>query len=90
MKAYMEICISIAFFRVPFFQKLFMECVLNQSNLDKNEQPIEISEWRNMPWEIDEDVISNHSYGKVGLVKLFDWQYQFYNHIPQNEQFVEI
>ena len=75
MKAYMEICISIAFFRVPFFQKLFLDCVLDQSNTDKDGQPIVISEWRNMAWEIEEDAVSNSSYGKTGLIKLFDWQY---------------
>ncbi len=90
MKAYMEICISIAFFRVPFFQKLFMQCILNQPNLDNNGKLIEITEWRNMAWELDDDAQSDNSFAKIGLLKLFDWQVQFYNYIPQNEQTSEV
>lgn len=90
MKAYMEICISIAFFRVPFFQKLFMQCILNQPNLDNNGKAIEITEWRNMAWELDDDAQSDNSFAKIGLLKLFDWQVQFYNYIPQNEQNSEV
>jgi hypothetical protein len=76
MKAYMEICISIAFFRVPFFQKLFMQCVAKQPSVDKDGQPVVINEWRNMAWDLDEETDSNNSRGKNfdGLMKLFDWQ----------------
>jgi hypothetical protein len=45
-----------------------------------------ISEWRNINWEIDEDAGS--SVGE-GLLKLFDWQYQFFKHIPKNDEFEE-
>jgi len=36
MRSYIEICISIAFFRVPQFQKLFLDCVAKQPKVDKN------------------------------------------------------
>lgn len=35
-----------------------------------------------MAWDLDADAQSDNTYAKIGLLKLFDWQVQFYNHIP--------
>lgn len=73
LRSYLEICISIAFFRVPRFQTIFLECIALQNQLDDKGNRIEITEWRNINWEIDEDAQSNGEIS-TGLVKLFDWQ----------------
>lgn len=86
MRSYIEICISIAFFRVPQFQKLFLDCVSKQSTIDKQDNPIQLTEWKNMTWHLDDDesVSINSRGGAFGLLKLFDWQVQFYKYIPTN------
>jgi hypothetical protein len=43
----------VAFFRVPRFQKIFLNCI--KSAEDPDPEKNEISEWRNIDWEIDED-----------------------------------
>ena len=53
LRSYLEICISVAFFRVPRFQKIFLSCI--KSAEDPDPEKNEISEWRNIDWEIDED-----------------------------------
>ena len=50
MKAYIEICISIAFFRVPHFRSLFLDCV--HRTLVANE--CAFPEWRNINWSLEE------------------------------------
>jgi hypothetical protein len=76
LRSYLEICISIAFFRVPRFQSIFLECIQTAG------EPVEIPEWRGVNWDLDEEALSEQ-----GLVKLFDWQVQFYQHIPVSEEY---
>jgi hypothetical protein len=46
-----------------------------------------------MNWEIDEITNTNHSISagdfSSGLVKLFDWNVHFYQHIPVSDEYTE-
>ncbi len=86
LRSYLEICISVAFFRVPRFQVLFLNCIKQaEGNLNEAGEPVEISEWRHIDWDLDENdnlsmsVINEN----VGIFKLFDWELQFFRHIPK-------
>ena len=52
LRSYLEICISVAFFRVPKFQVIFLDCI---KSADVESQKTEIDEWRNIDWELDEE-----------------------------------
>jgi hypothetical protein len=78
LRSYLEICISIAFFRVPRFQMIFLDCISDK--IDKTQT---ISEWRNINWSLDEETSLEVS---MGLLKLFDWQLHFFQHIPRSEE----
>ncbi|CDW82182.1 UNKNOWN [Stylonychia lemnae] len=71
LKSYLEICISIAFFRVPKFQEIFLKCI--SEHIDYN-----VPEWKNVNWNIDEESISF----QLGILSLFDWEINFHNLIP--------
>eukprot|EP00347_Sterkiella_histriomuscorum_P013888 403362980 len=76
MKSYLENIISICFFRVPKFQKIFLECF-------EHSEDIQISEWKGMNWDLNNDL--NQQKDK-GFVKLFNWNKHFFNHIPQSNE----
>ena len=76
-----------AFFRVPRFQKIFLNCI--KSAEDPDPEKNEITEWRNIDWEIDEEqdddmmsrrgsIAGSDNRSHMGLFKLFDWEYQFF------------
>jgi hypothetical protein len=46
VRSYIETVISISFFKVPFFNEMFLECL---------EDDIEVPEWRGIDWALDED-----------------------------------
>lgn len=48
LRAYLEICISIAFFRVPRFQHLFIDCISDKIDT-------RIPEWKGVNWDLDDD-----------------------------------
>ena len=52
LRSYLEICISVAFFRVPRFQKIFLACIKSAEDPDPDRN--QISEWRNIDWDIDD------------------------------------
>lgn len=76
LRSYLEICISIGYFRVPQFQGIFLDCIS-----DKQEN---IPEWRNINWAIDEDQSMHES--NNGFLKLFDWDLHFFKHLPNNQE----
>jgi hypothetical protein len=93
LRSYLEICISVAFFRVPRFQKIFLGCI--KSAEDPDPEKNEISEWRNIDWEIDEEddeedkmsfrgSFAGDKGHHGGLFKLFDWELQFFKHLPKS------
>ena len=87
LRSYLEICISVAFFRVPRFQKIFLDCI--RSAEDPDPEKNEIHEWRNIDWDIDDDDDDTMRRGSItgsdigGLFKLFDWELQFFRHLPK-------
>jgi hypothetical protein len=88
LRSYLEICISVTFFRVPRFQKIFLSCIKSAEDPDPDKN--EIIEWRNIDWDIDEeeeDMMSRSVCGEDGhvggLFKLFDWELQFFKHLPK-------
>ena len=67
-----------AFFRVPRFQKIFLDCI--RSAEDPDPEKNEIHEWRNIDWDIDDEDDDAMRRGSIsvkdvgGLFKLFDWE----------------
>lgn len=79
LRSYLEICISVAFFRVPRFQVIFLQCIKEaEGNFNEQNEPVELSEWRNIDWDLDENLdgdLSATIIGEsVGLFKLFCWE----------------
>ena len=72
LRSYLEICISISFFRVPKFQTIFIECIS-----DKISQPI--PEWKGVNWDLEDEFSQSVN---QGLIKLFDWQVNFFELLP--------
>ena len=88
LRSYLEICISVAFFRVPRFQVIFLQCIKEaEGNFNEQNEPVELSEWRNIDWDLDENIDGDLSASiigeSVGLFKLFCWELQFFSHIPK-------
>lgn len=75
LKSYLEIVISLAFFRVPKFQHIFLGCINNDDVL--------ITEWRGLNWNLDND---SSNITELGIMKLFDWDLHFLKHIPQSPE----
>lgn len=77
LRSYLEFCISISFFRVPQFQKLFIECLQEKGNED-------IPEWRGLNWQLSAKEDDNNF--ESPLMHLFDWEDNFYKFIPNSEE----
>lgn len=77
LRSYLEICISLSFFRVPRFQSIFIECI--NFKLDHT-----IPEWKGVNWDIDDESRSIDKHN--GIVKLFDWELNFFKHIPSTQE----
>ena len=76
LRNYVEKFISIGFFRIPAFRKVFIESVLKKSNL-----PIE--EWINMTWNID----ANEDEGyEASAAQFYDWDTFFYDQLPESTE----
>jgi hypothetical protein len=77
---FVEIIISISFFRVPEFREKFLGIILEKSNGI-------IEEWRNtegMSLEDDEQDEDDYKHNKA-INRMFDWKAFLYDQIP-NEQ----
>jgi len=88
LRSYLEICISVAFFRVPRFQVIFLNCIREaEGNRNEQNETVELNEWRHIDWDLDEnqdgDLTASIIGENVGLFKLFDWEIQFFSHIPK-------
>jgi hypothetical protein len=73
----LEIVISIAFFRVQKFQDIFLDCIT-----DKKGEPV--TEWRGINWDLEGD--DSQTFSQPGIQKLFDWDLNFFNHIPKTPE----
>lgn len=54
--------------------RIFLECVSDKSRE-------EVIEWRNINWELDDE---NNKEFTSGLIQLFDWDLNFFDHLPKN------
>jgi hypothetical protein len=75
LRSYLEICISVAFFRVPRFQGIFLDCIKSAADLTPEQKVI--SEWRHIDWDLDDEIDIDDSLKRStvgGLFKLFDWE----------------
>lgn len=79
LKSYLEICISLSFFRVPRFQRLFASCI--SQNLD-----MVIDEWKGMSWNLDDETDLNI---EAGVASLYDWHSNFHSMIPDSMETYE-
>lgn len=75
MRIYIESVISLAFFRVIEFKKIFLECIAEKTGYD-------IPEWKNIDWDINDYFFDSD---QESLVKLFDWQENFFKYIPESD-----
>jgi hypothetical protein len=87
LRSYLEICISVAFFRVPKFQKIFLDCI-KQSGEENSTENAVVDEWRHIDWDLNEEgnIEEESKEGddpSTGLFQLFDWEFQFFRHIPK-------
>ena len=63
--------------------------MLFRSAEDSDPEKNEIQEWRNIDWDIDEEIDDSRRMGSIslegagGLFKLFDWELQFFRHLPK-------
>jgi hypothetical protein len=78
----------VAFFRVPRFQVIFLNCIREaEGNRNEQNETVELNEWRHIDWDLDEnqdgDLTASIIGENVGLFKLFDWEIQFFSHIPK-------
>jgi hypothetical protein len=49
---------------------------------------MKITEWRNIDWDLEDQDNSNKLHGSEfgSLFKLFDWELQFFKHIPRTTE----
>ena len=74
-KEFVEIFLSVAFFRIPSFRKVFLNCL-------EEIKAAHIEEWRGAEWDIHEEE-KEQIYGSIRHV--FDWKGNFYDHIPEDQ-----
>lgn len=74
LRSYIETVISLAFFRLPFFNKIFLNCFFEDV---ENEV---ITEWQGVDWDINEDaVLKKDVSGSIS--HLFNWKEYFFDHL---------
>ena len=81
---FVEIIISISYFRVPEFREKFLSIILEKCNGL-------IEEWRNTEgWGIidqGQDInAANHGFASPAIMRMFDWGSYCYYQIPQDKQ----
>eukprot|EP00347_Sterkiella_histriomuscorum_P021471 403333864 len=79
LKSYLEICISLAFFRVPRFQRLFIDCISDHTEMY-------IPEWKGVSWNIEDEMDLDI---EAGMATLYDWDSNFHKMIPKSQETFE-
>ncbi len=74
IKTYVENFISLAYFRIPKFRKVFNDCILQKSC-----EPI--LEWKNSNFNLE---IQQEDW-ESSVSQFFDWETYFYSHIPDSQ-----
>jgi hypothetical protein len=81
MRAYIENCISLSFFRVSRFKELFLNCVSERINVD-------IPEWKGITWDINDN--SRAMNFEESLIRFFDWHMNLFQHIENGPDVEEV
>lgn len=93
---FVEIIISISYFRVPEFREKFLDIIMEKSN-------VTIEEWRNTegftldrskgglvgggnPMATGTDSLANGGFATHAIQRMFDWRTYCYYHIPEEMQ----
>ena len=74
-RSFVEIIISVSYFRVPEFREKLLGMILEKSNV-----PIE--EWRNTEG-INLDEEKEDDFSNAAIMRMFDWKTFCYDMIPQ-------
>jgi hypothetical protein len=78
-RSFVEIIISISFFRVPEFRERFLNIILEKSDGL-------IEEWRNTEGFILEKNQDENEFSSPAIMRMFDWKSFMYEHIPEEMQ----
>ena len=95
-RSFVEIIISISYFRVPEFREKFLDIILEKSN-------VTIEEWRNTegftldrskgglggggnPMATGNDSLANGGFATHAIQRMFDWRTYCYYQIPEEMQ----
>lgn len=62
LRSYLETVISLSFFRLPFFNEMFLECI--------EEMDDQVEEWQGVGWDINIDVPLKKD---TSVSHLFNW-----------------
>lgn len=78
---FVEIIISISYFRVPEFRERFLNIILEKSDGV-------IEEWRNTEgFTLERNQMEEgHEFATVAIMRMFDWKTFCFDHIPENEK----
>ena len=78
-RSFVEIIISISFFRVPEFRERFLSIILEKSDG-------QVEEWRNTEGFLLEKVEQENEFTSPAIMRMFDWKSFFYDQIPEEMQ----
>jgi len=76
-RTFVEIIISISYFRVPEFREKFLTIIMEKGDM-------EIPEWRSTEgWTLDMRNIQQEDWSNPAIAHMFDWNQYCYEYIPQ-------
>ncbi|CDW81936.1 duf1765 domain containing protein [Stylonychia lemnae] len=77
---FVEIIMSISYFRVPEFRERFLSIILAKSDGV-------IEEWRNTEgFTLEKDSNDENEFANAAIMRMFDWKTFCYDQIPENQQ----
>ena len=77
-RSFVEIIMSVSYFRVPEFREKFLGMILEKSNG-------QIEEWRNTEGiTLDDD--KDEDFSSAAIMRMFDWKTFCYDMIPLDQQ----
>ena len=84
-RSFVEIIISVGYFRVPEFREKFLSIILEKSDGI-------IEEWRNTEGFTLEKELDENEFSSPAIMRMFDWKTFCYDSIPEDlqEQALEV
>ena len=77
-RSFVEIIISVSYFRVPQFRERFLNIILEKSDGL-------IEEWRNTEGFILERHQDESEFTSTAIMRMFDWKTYFYDFLPEGD-----